>query len=113
MTQITSIILLSIVKLMLATSLHLQKVFIMKNVKTLIAAAVLSSLSFASFAAVQVQSTPADQQKVGTIAATGGTNLDSLESQLAQKADEMGAKSYRITSVTGPNTLHGTAVIYK
>ncbi|EMG3008233.1 DUF1471 domain-containing protein, partial [Klebsiella pneumoniae] len=26
---------------------------------------------------------------------------------------EMGATSYRITSVTGPNTLHGTAVIYK
>ncbi|EAX9328621.1 multiple stress resistance protein BhsA, partial [Salmonella enterica] len=24
-----------------------------------------------------------------------------------------GAKSFRITSVTGPNTLHGTAVIYK
>ncbi|ECY9997986.1 multiple stress resistance protein BhsA, partial [Salmonella enterica subsp. enterica serovar Typhimurium] len=23
------------------------------------------------------------------------------------------AKSFRITSVTGPNTLHGTAVIYK
>ena len=33
--------------------------------------------------------------------------------QLAQKADDMGAKSFRITSVTGPNTLHGTAVIYK
>ena len=33
--------------------------------------------------------------------------------ELAQKADEMGATSYRITSVTGPNTLHGTAVIYK
>lgn len=92
----------------------------MKNVKTLIAAAVLSSLSFASFAAVEVQSTPADQHKVGTISASAGTisasagtNLGSLEDQLAQKADEMGAKSFRITSVTGPNTLHGTAVIYK
>ena len=83
----------------------------MKNVKTLIAAAVLSSLSFASFAAVEVQSTPADQQKVGTISATAGTNLGSLEDQLAQKADEMGAKSFRITSVTGPNTLrYATAI---
>ncbi|EKI8921734.1 TPA: multiple stress resistance protein BhsA, partial [Escherichia coli] len=45
--------------------------------------------------------------------ANAGTNLGSLEEQLAQKADEMGAKSFRITSVTGPNTLHGTAVIYK
>jgi hypothetical protein len=37
----------------------------MKNVKTLIAAAVLSSLSFASFAAVQVQSTPLISIKSG------------------------------------------------
>ncbi|KAB2384548.1 multiple stress resistance protein BhsA, partial [Escherichia coli] len=41
----------------------------MKNVKTLIAAAILSSMSFASFAAVEVQSTPEGQQKVGTIRA--------------------------------------------
>ncbi|MGB7800072.1 multiple stress resistance protein BhsA [Buttiauxella sp.] len=85
----------------------------MKNVKTLIAAVVLSSVSFASFAAVEVQATPAGQQKIGTVTATAGTNLDSLEAQLAEKADQMGASSYRITSVTGPNTLHGTAVIYK
>jgi multiple stress resistance protein BhsA len=85
----------------------------MKTINTLIAAAVLSSLSFASFAAVEVQSTPTDQQKVGTISASAGTNLSSLEDQLAQKADAMGAKSFRITSVTGPNSLHGTAVIYK
>lgn len=85
----------------------------MKNIKTLITAALLSSFSFASFAAVEVQATPADQQKVGTISANAGSNLGSLEEQLAAKADAMGAKSFRITSVTGPNTLHGTAVIYK
>lgn len=85
----------------------------MKTINTLIAAAVLSSLSFATFAAVEVQSTPADQHKVGTVSASAGTNLGSLEDQLAQKAEEMGAKSFRITSVTGPNNLHGTAVIYK
>ncbi len=85
----------------------------MKSMKSLIAVAVLSSLSFASMAAVEVQSSPVDQQKVGVISANAGTNLSSLESELAQKADQMGAKSFRITSVTGPNTLHGTAVIYK
>lgn len=98
---------------MLTTPIHLLKVITMKNVKTLIAAVVLSSLSFASFAAVEVQATPEGQQKFGTISANGGTNLGALEDQLAQKAQEMGAKSFRITSVTGPNTLHGTAVIYK
>ncbi|EPW7977159.1 multiple stress resistance protein BhsA [Cronobacter turicensis] len=85
----------------------------MKNVKALLAAAVLSSLSFASVAAVQVQSTPAGQQKAGTVSATAGTNLSSLEAELSQKADEMGAKSFRIISANGPNNLHGTAVIYK
>ncbi|BDZ02746.1 hypothetical protein MUTS16_38190 [Escherichia coli] len=42
-------------------------------------------MSFASFAAVEVQSTPEGQQKVGTISANAGTNLGSLEEQLAQK----------------------------
>ena len=47
----------------------------MKNVKTLAIAAVLSSLSFASFAAVEVQSTPAGQHKIGTVSASAGTCL--------------------------------------
>ena len=85
----------------------------MKNIKTLIAAAVLSSLSFASFAAVEVQSAPAGQQEIGSIAATAGTNLSSVEHQLAQKAQASGATSFRITSVTGSDKLHGTAVLYK
>ena len=86
----------------------------MKNVKTLIAAAILSSMSFASFAAVEVQSTPEGYLYIlRNVPETKGITLEALEEQLAQKADEMGAKSFRITSVTGPNTLHGTAVIYK
>ena len=85
----------------------------MKNVKTLIAAVILSSVSFASFAAVEVAAAPAGQHEIGTIAATGGTNLSSVESQLAAKAQEMGASSFRVTSASGSNNLHGTAVIYK
>ncbi|EYH80872.1 putative outer membrane protein [Salmonella enterica subsp. enterica serovar Heidelberg str. N4403] len=68
----------------------------MKNVKTLIAAAVLSSLSFASFAAVEVQATPEGQQKFGTISANGGTNLGSLEDQLAQKSAGDGGRSLSV-----------------
>ncbi|XTZ36879.1 multiple stress resistance protein BhsA [Salmonella enterica] len=85
----------------------------MKNVKALFAAAVLSSLSFASFAAVEVQTAPADQQKIGAIGVSAGPNLASVEDQLAQKAYKMGATSFRITSVSGPGNLHGTAVLYK
>lgn len=85
----------------------------MKRITTLAVSTVLSSLSFASFAAVEVQSAPVGQQKIGTISADAGTNLGSLEDKLAQKASEMGATSFRITSVNGPNALHGTAVLYK
>jgi multiple stress resistance protein BhsA len=84
----------------------------MKNIKLVIAAAVLSSLSFGSMAAELVTSAPADQQKLGVISATGSTNLASLEAQLSEKAQGAGAKSFLITSTSGQNNLHGTAIIY-
>ncbi len=84
----------------------------MKNIKYAIAAFVLSSVSFAGFAAEQVNVVPVDQHKVGVISAIAGTNLTSLENRLAEKAESAGAKSFRITSTTGNNNLHGTAVLY-
>lgn len=84
----------------------------MKNVKYAVAALLLSTVSFAGFAAQQVDFIPVDQQKVGVVSATGSTNLTSLEGQLSEKAQAAGAKSFRITSTSGQNRLHGTAVIY-
>jgi len=85
----------------------------MKSINMMVVAAVLSGLSFASVAAQQVSSTPLDQQKFGVISATGSTNLLSLEQQLSEKASDAGAKSFRITSPSGSNNLHGTAVLYR
>ncbi|WP_413734969.1 multiple stress resistance protein BhsA [Sodalis sp. RH21] len=85
----------------------------MKNVKTAIAALILGSVSFGTFAAQLVDSAPANQQKVGVINATGGASLSSLENELAAKAAQSGAKSFQITSTSGQNNLHGTAVIYQ
>jgi len=85
----------------------------MKSINMMVVAALLSGLSFASVAAQQVSSTPLDQQKIGVISATGSTNLTSLEQQLSEKASDVGAKSFRITSTSGSNNLHGTAVLYK
>lgn len=85
----------------------------MKSINMMVVAAVLSGLSFASVAAQQVSSTPLDQQKIGVISATGSTNLTSLEQQLSEKASDVGAKSFRITSTSGSNNLHGTAVLYR
>lgn len=64
----------------------------MKNLKLTLAALTLASLSFGSFAADLVQSQPGDQQKVGVITVSGASDLTSLESSLAAKADQAGAK---------------------
>lgn len=85
----------------------------MKNIKLTLAAVALTSMTFGAFAAEQVTSDPLHQQPVGTISAQGGSSLDSLEAQLNAKADAAGAKSFRITSTSGQNKLHGTAVIYQ
>lgn len=85
----------------------------MKNIKLYVAAMILGCLSFASLAAEQVDEAPAGQQKIGVISATGSSNLTSLENQLSVKAERAGAKSFCITSTSGQNNLHGTAIIYK
>ncbi|MGP6486727.1 multiple stress resistance protein BhsA [Duffyella gerundensis] len=85
----------------------------MKNVKMILATIALSAASFGAFAADVVTQEPAQQQAIGTISAQGGASLGSLEAQLNAKAEEAGAKSFRITSTSGQNNLHGTAVIYQ
>lgn len=55
----------------------------------------------------------AGKEKIGVISAQGALSLDGLTQQLSAKADEEGASSFKITSVTGNNKLHGTAEIYK
>ncbi|MFI8415532.1 multiple stress resistance protein BhsA [Serratia sp. NPDC078593] len=85
----------------------------MKKLTITLAAITLASLSFGSFAAQQVNSQPVEQQKIGVISSSGAADVTSLEASLAEKADQAGATSYRVTSAGGNNQLHGTAVIYK
>ncbi|TCL05973.1 multiple stress resistance protein BhsA [Sodalis ligni] len=85
----------------------------MKNVKYTIVAIALGTLSFGSFAADLVSSAPAEQQQVGVITVTGAHDVTSVENQLAEKAAQSGARSFRITSVTGNNQMRGTAEIYE
>ncbi|WP_338563446.1 YdgH/BhsA/McbA-like domain containing protein [Erwinia sp. E_sp_B04_7] len=84
----------------------------MKTLKMTLAALALTSVSFAGFAADIVNAEPVNQQQVGVVSASG-TNLSSLEAQLAAKADAAGAKSFRVTSTTGNNRMHATAEIYQ
>ncbi len=85
----------------------------MKNVKMTLAALALATVSFSSMAATLVDSAPANQQKIGVISATSGSDLSSLQHKLNAKASEMGASSYRIIGASGDNYLYGTAELYK
>jgi len=49
----------------------------------------------------------------GTVSVSGATNLDDLQSKLAEKAREQGATGFTVESASGDNKMFGTATIYK
>ncbi|EEQ08948.1 hypothetical protein ymoll0001_19980 [Yersinia mollaretii ATCC 43969] len=51
--------------------------------------------------------------EIGVVSASSAGTLTDLENALAKKAEDAGATSFLITSATGNNKLHGTAVIYR
>ncbi|SQA84614.1 Multiple stress resistance protein BhsA precursor [Citrobacter freundii] len=66
----------------------------MKKCLTLLAATVLTGMTFASFAAQPYTSPATGQlQASGTVSATGASNLSDLEDKLAEKAKEQGQKA--------------------
>lgn len=84
----------------------------MNSTKMILLAMALSTVSLSGLAAEGVDNPPTQQQEVGVVSASG-SDLSTLESHLAAKADAAGAKSFRITSTSGNNRMHGTAVIYQ
>lgn len=87
----------------------------MKTIKYTAAALVLSVISFGAMATAH-SVTPAEAknlQRVGVVAVTGASTLDSLEAKLAAKAEAAGATSYSITSANTDGKMSGTAVIYQ
>ncbi len=86
----------------------------MKNLTKAFAVIALTTASFATFAATEVNMAPAGEHSVGMVSAsTNGDDLTSLQGKLAAKAAQEGASSYRIISAGGENHLYGTAEIYK
>lgn len=86
----------------------------MKSIKFIAPALILSLASFASVAATQVQSNQStESNEIGVISASNAGTLTELENALAQQAKAAGAKSFLITSATGNNKMHGTAIIYR
>ncbi|MBK4714558.1 MULTISPECIES: multiple stress resistance protein BhsA [Tenebrionibacter/Tenebrionicola group] len=86
----------------------------MKLVNRTIALLITSTLSFGVFAAQEVSVGHAEPgEKIGVISASGAYTLNELENKLAEKASAKGASTFKITSTSGYNLMHGTAEIYK
>ncbi|ADU70861.1 peroxide/acid stress response protein YhcN [Pantoea sp. At-9b] len=86
------------------------------KVKTTIATlSILSALSFGAFAADSINADQAmNLQPAGTISVSGtaGSPMD-IHQQLSEKADQQGAKAYRVIEARNDNTYHATAELYK
>lgn len=86
----------------------------MKTLAKAFAVIALTTGSFATFAATEVNSVPIGEQSVGTISASVDSgNLDELHDKLAEKAAQKGASSYQIINTMGQNNISGSAEIYK
>ncbi|EHK3587598.1 DUF1471 domain-containing protein [Escherichia coli] len=86
----------------------------MKKCLTLLIATVLSGISLTAYAAQPMSNLDSGQLRpVGTVSATGASNLSDLVDKLAEKAREQGAKGYVINSAGGNDQMFGTATIYK
>lgn len=86
------------------------------NMKTTIAAiSLLSALSFGASAATLVSNDQASQlQSIGTITASGiGGAPSDIRQALSDKADQQGAKAYRVIEAYENGNWHATAEIYK
>lgn len=86
------------------------------NIKTTIAAAgILSALSFGAFAAQSIDANQAASlQPMGTISVSGVSAAPSdIRQALSEKADDKGAKAYRVIEAYNNGNYHATAEIYQ
>ncbi|MEP9951284.1 DUF1471 domain-containing protein [Klebsiella sp. GG_Kp154] len=79
----------------------------------LIATLVMGFISVSSASAAQEINHADGKEKIGVVSASNAYTLDELSDALSRKADEQGARSFKILSTTGNNRLHGVAEIYK
>lgn len=86
------------------------------NMKTtLVALSLLSAVSFgASAANLVTDAQTSNLQSVGTITASGvGGAPSDIRQALSDKADQQGAKAYRVIEAYENGNWHATAEIYK
>lgn len=86
----------------------------MNIIKSLTAAAIISTVSLSSFAAQEIRTVDDSMEKVAVISVLGASTPDELAQRLSEKADSVGANKFKITMTSSSeNSETGTAVAYK
>lgn len=92
-----------------------DEVNIMNMKSTVVAASLLSMLSFGAFAATSINAEQAQNlQPMGTVSVSqiGSAPMD-MHQMLNEKAEAKGASSYRIVEARSGDAWHATAELYK
>lgn len=92
-----------------------DEVKIMNMKSTVVAASLLSMLSFGAFATTSVNAEQAQNlQPMGTVSVSqiGSAPMD-MHQMLNEKAEAKGASSYRIVEARSGDAWHATAELYK
>lgn len=92
-----------------------DEVKIMNMKSTVVAASLLSMLSFGAFAATSVNAEQAQNlQPMGTVSVSqiGSAPMD-MHQMLNEKAEAKGSSSYRIVEARSGDAWHATAELYK
>jgi len=87
----------------------------MKIKANFVALSLMSVLSFGAFAADSINATQAEnRQSIGVITANGISGVPSdISLALSKRADQRGAKAYKIIEDREDNNWHATALIYQ
>ncbi|MFU2314877.1 peroxide/acid stress response protein YhcN [Rahnella sp. PCH160] len=87
----------------------------MKIMTTIAALSLLSAVSFGASAAQLVSNQQAENlQPMGTISVSGVNGVPTdIRQELSDKADNKGAKSYRVIEAHNDGAYHATAEIYQ
>ncbi|MDC7860483.1 peroxide/acid stress response protein YhcN [Pantoea ananatis] len=87
----------------------------MKTKSTIAALSILSALSFGASAADYISASQAQNlQPVGTVSVSGVAGAPSdIRQQLSDKADQQGAKAFRVIEAYNDANYHATAELYK
>ena len=84
----------------------------MNNFKAAMALLLIFSVTPKVFSAEMTENTTG-KEKIGMVSASGALTMDEVVAELSRKADQKGARTFKVLALGGSNHMYGVAEIYK